>query len=172
MVHGSSGSRSDCLRTGRIPIPPSLPMQASISSRCLAEEPCQARASRRDLKAAHFFQRQCCCLGRRLDDRGPEMRRMWGNCERMRVSIGIDRSPSNHSRRCSNNRLRVSASRELSCNREAIANREHAQLDARVVADPGIEDPKRLGVLGTVALVGDSPAPEYVVEQRQTARAQ
>ena len=44
-------------------------------------------------------------------------------------------------------------SREFSRDREAIADREHAQLDARIVPDPGVEGAKCHGILGTVILV-------------------
>ena len=173
MVHDSTGSRSDFSRTRRIPIPRSLPIRASVSDHCFAEEPRQAQASRRDLCTRRISSGDRAVA---LSDAGTfaaPRRTIRGDIANARGSASwIERSPSNHSRRCGNNRLSVSASREFSCNCEAIANREHAQFDSRVVADFGIEDPKRLGVLGTVALVGDGPAPEYVVEQRQTARTQ
>jgi len=50
-------------------------------------------------------------------------------------------------------------SHELSRNREAVADRKHAELDARIVPEPGVEGAQGHGVLGAVVLVGHLPAP-------------
>lgn len=48
-------------------------------------------------------------------------------------------------------------SHELSRNRETVADREHAELDARIVPEPGVEGAQGHGVLGAVVLVGHLP---------------
>ncbi len=66
----------------------------------------------------------------------------------------------------------MGVSPEFAPDREAVANGQHAQFDAGIIPELGVEGAQRQGVIGTVSLVGHLSAPEHIVRQDQAPGAQ